>query len=151
MLKETTIFDSEDRLDHPRRSLLLTQQLALATLRRDIVRQHLRFERKRLERDPVATQLRDLISGKTHTHELEFLLARAPRSNVDCRTCKRKAATPNVAGCRFEITSATQRRDEFLARQFLTRSQHARRRVESGPAGQITTRQPRVYDLRIVT
>src|SRR5215218_6585681 len=107
MLEETAILDSENCMDHHFRYVAITQQFALTTLCRDVVRQDLRLERKRIEQHAVATHFGNLVSSETNAHYFRLRFARASRSDVDRRAGNSETATPNVARCCFEVTRAT--------------------------------------------
>src|SRR5687767_15305060 len=73
-----------------------------------------------------------------------MIRVRIIRTYLNYRSDRSKTAAPDTTRCRFEVTGATQRHHQLLNRKLLTDLKHARCRVKSGPARQITRCKARV-------
>src|SRR6185503_136739 len=150
MLEEATILDREYCLDQHLRDLVVGKDFAFARFRGKVVRKYRRFECERFERNAVTRQLRELLTVERHANESRLIPALITRPDLNHNAVRRKTPTPHATRIRFEVTSASQRQHQLLSRPFLSDLKHARRRVQSRTAGQVTSRKPRVDDLGIV-
>src|SRR6185436_8161045 len=147
MFEEASIFNCEDRVHHHIGNVSKTQNLALATLRRQIVRQYLRLQRERLERDAIAAQFRNRISSEQHTDNIRLLAPRWSRLDVDLRFANHKTSAPHLARVRFNVAGTSQSGDEFVAREPLTGLEYTRSCVKTRSAREVTGRESYVDDL----
>src|SRR5574338_320560 len=140
MLEEAMIFDREYGVSQHVGNLAITHCFVFCRLRGNVVGQNLRFEREGFEQNAVATNFIDLIACERDPYDL----FRPSRANLDCAVDEAETSTPNIARVSFQITSTTQHGNQFFARQLFPGFEDTRSCVESGAAGQITTRESRI-------
>src|SRR3569832_1425168 len=115
MLEKPPILDREYGVDQNFRNLLVTQDFASSRLRRNIVRQNLRFKLERFEQNAVATNLIDVIARKRHAHDL----FRSSGPDLDGGIANTKTSTPNIARACFQVTGSAQHCNKHYAWQLL--------------------------------